>query len=92
MMGAIRAACAEYLPINTCVRRLHGVEVDMSSSASFTGDGGAQRVLASQAIWAGSVAAGRCVVTLLLCPALITAAAFLTLYTLLWWRWSRIRA
>ena len=62
---------------------------DMSSSASFTGDGGAQRVLASQAIWAGSVSAGRCVVTLLLCPALITAAAFLTLYTLLWWRWSQ---
>ena len=62
----------------------------MSSSASFTGDGGAQRVFASQAIWAGSVSAGRCVVTLFLCPALITAAAFLTLYTLLWWRWSRI--
>jgi hypothetical protein len=63
----------------------------MSSSSSFTGDGGAQHVIASQAIWAGSVSAGRCVVTLFLCPALITAAAFLTLYTLLWGRWRRAR-
>jgi hypothetical protein len=65
----------------------------MSSSGSFTGDGGAQRVFASQTIWhalfAGSVSAGRCVAMLLVCPALITAAAFLTLYTLLWWRWSQ---
>src|ERR1700675_4124156 len=63
---------------------------DMSSSGSFTGDGWAQRVFASQAIWralfAGSISAGRCVVTLFLCPALITAAAFITLYTSLWWR------
>jgi hypothetical protein len=66
---------------------------DMSSSGSFTGDGGEQRVFASQAIWhalfAGSVSAGRCVVTLFLCPALITAVAFITLYTVLWWRWSQ---
>jgi hypothetical protein len=67
----------------------------MSSSSSFTGADGAQRVLANRALWhglfAGSVSAGRCVVALFVCPALITAAAFLTFYTLLWWRWSQMQ-
>jgi hypothetical protein len=63
-----------------------------------TGDGGMQRVFifTSQAIryslFAGAVSVGRCVVTLLVYPVLLTAAAFLTLCTLLWWRWPQRQA
>jgi len=54
------------------------------------------RVFVNQASWHALLAGcclsvARCVVMPLLCLTVITAAAFITLHTLLWWRWSRIR-